>query len=100
MHEVALDELAPILQSRGDGVAAGAVDLVVIVVEARDVCTSEVTNLASGATDAAANVEDLEVGLDAYVGGEEVLVAGDGLLEGLAWVEAAKVEGGSPGVLY
>lgn len=99
VHKVTLNKFTPVLQACGDGVAAGAVDLVVVVVEASDVGAREVANLARGAANATANVEDLEMRLDGHVGGKEVLMPGDGLLEGLAWVEAAEVEGGSPGVL-
>lgn len=98
-HEVALDKVGLGVQPGGDGVALGAADLVVVVIEACDMGAREVANLAGGAADAAANVEDAVGGLDVQVGSEIVLVAGDGLLEGLPGSESAEMEGGSPGIL-
>jgi hypothetical protein len=92
VHEIALDEIRPLIQPGTDSVAFGTSDLVVVIVEAGDMGASEVTNLAGGSADAAANVEDAVVLLDAHVGGEVVFVAGDSLVEGLARVEPAKVE--------
>lgn len=68
-HEVALDKVALGVEAGGDGIAFSAADLVVVVVEARDVGASEVANLAGGAADTAANVENAVGGLDAHVGG-------------------------------
>ena len=59
----------------------------------------EVADFAGRAADTAANVEDLEVRLDANVSGQVMFVAGNGLMERLAGMEPAEVEGCSPGVL-
>lgn len=77
----------------------GALDLVVVVVEAGDVGAGELGDLAGRAANAAADVEDLHALLDAHAVGEVVLVTGNGLVEGLADGEAAEVEGLAPAVL-
>ena len=59
----------------------------------------ELGNLAGGAADTAADVEDLHALLDTHAVGEVVLVAGNGLVERLARGEAAEVEGLAPAIL-
>lgn len=55
--------------------------------------------LAGRTADTAAHVKDLHTLLDADTVGEVVLMAGNGLVEGLAVGEAAEVEGLAPTVL-
>ena len=99
VHEVTLDKVRAVLESKSVGIATGTRDLVVVVVEAGDVGSGEVTDLAGGTTDTTADIEDLERGLDTHVGGQVVLMTGHGLLEGLTRAESAEVERGAPGVL-
>lgn len=99
LHEVALDEVELLGQTLLGSVGGGAVDLVVVVVEASDVGARELGNLTRRATDTAANVQDPHALLDVHRVGEVVLVAGNGLVEGLAVGEATEVEGLAPAVL-
>lgn len=100
IHEIALDEIRALVKPRRDGIASGTGDLVIVVVETGDMGTGEMTNLTSGSTDSTANIEDAVVRLDTHVGGKEVFVAGDSLVERLARVESAKVKRCSPSVLF
>ncbi len=77
----------------------GALNLVVVVVQAGDVSASELGNLAGRAADSAANIENLHALGDVDAVGKVVLVAGDSLVEGLAVGETAEVEGLAPAVL-
>ncbi len=98
-HEVTLDELELVRETLLGGVPRGAVDLVVVVVEAGDVRVGELGNLPRGAADTAADVENLHVLLDADLHGQVVLVARDSLVEGLADRVAAEVEALAPAIL-
>lgn len=70
----------------------GTLDLVIIVVEASDVASGELSDLAGRSADTAANIENLHSLLDANAVGQIVLVASDSLVERLALGEAAEVE--------
>lgn len=98
-HEVALDKGQLLGEALLGSVVGSTLDLVVVVVQAGDVGTSELGNLTSRATDTAADIENAHVLLDADLVGEVVLVAGNGLVEGLAEGVAAEVEGLAPTVL-
>ena len=76
-----------------------AVDLVVVVVQTSDVGTGELGNLTGRATNTASNVENLHSLLDTHGVGEVVLMASNGLVEGLTVGETAEVEGLTPTVL-
>lgn len=80
-------------------VVGGTINLVVIVVQAGDVGTGELGDLAGRTADTAADIEDLHSLLDANAVGKIVLVTGDGLLERLAMGKAAEMERLSPSVL-
>ena len=99
LHKVALDEAQLVAQTLALGVAGGALDLVVVVVQTDDVGVSELDDLARGATDTTADIQDPHAGLDVDLVGEVVLMAGNGLVEGLALGEAAEMERGAPAVL-
>ena len=99
LHEVALDELELTRETVANSVVGGAVDLVVVVVEAGDVSISELGDFARRATDTATNIENLHALLDADLGSEIVLVTGNSLVERLAGGEAAEVEGLAPTIL-
>ena len=99
LHEVALDEGHLVGETLLLGVVGGAVDLVVVVVETGDVGTGELDDLTGRSADTAADVQNLHALGDTSLHGEVVLVAGDGLVEGLAVGEATEVEGGAPAVL-
>lgn len=98
-HKVTLDELELARQTFLDRVPGGTGNLVVVVIEARDVGISELGNLPSGSTDTAANVQNLHARLDADLRRQEVLMARNGLVEGLAGRIPAEVEALAPAVL-
>lgn len=98
LHKVTLLESEFVGETLAFGVAGGALDLVVVVVEADDVDAGKFDNLASGTADTAADIEHFHAFLEAHGVSEVVLVTGDGLTEGFAVCEAAEVEGGSPSV--
>ena len=77
----------------------GAFDLVLIDVQPGDVAAGELDHLAGGASHTAADVEDLHVGLDIYVVGQEMLVASYGTRECLAVRESTEVKALAPTVL-
>lgn len=98
-HEVTLDVGQLVGQLLFVGVVYRAINLVVVVVQAGDVCTSKLRDLAGGSTDTAADVQHILALLDADLVCQVVLVAGNGLVEGLAHGEAAEVEGLAPSEL-
>ena len=75
-----------------------SLDLVVIVVQPDDVYASELCNLPRRPTNATANVEDSHPVAETHHVCKVVLMAGNGLVEGLAIGEAAEMEGGRPAV--
>lgn len=98
-HEVALDKLELVRETLLGGVPRGAVDLVVVVVEAGDMRVGELGNLPGGAANTAADVKNLHALLDADLHGQVVLVARNGLVERLADRVAAEVEALAPAIL-
>lgn len=76
-----------------------ALDLVIVVVQAGDVCAGELGDLSCWSTNTATNIENLHSVLDADLVGEVVLMASDSLEEWLVGGEAAEVEGLAPTVL-
>lgn len=96
VHKVALDELDLVRKTRLGRVLARATNLELVVVASNDVDVRKPSDLTSGTTNTASDVEDSHLGLELHRVGEVVLVAGDGLVEGLALVVASKVERRSP----
>jgi hypothetical protein len=96
-HEVTLDKVELVRKALLCSVVGGSLDLVVVVVETSDVCARELDNLSGRATNTTTNIKDLHVVLEVHDVGEVVLVAGNGLFEGLA--ETAEVERLTPAVL-
>lgn len=76
----------------------GALNLVVIVVQAGNVSAGKLGNLTSGTANTTTDIKDLHVFSDANAVGEVMLVAGNGLIERLAGREAAKVERLAPSI--
>lgn len=91
-HEVTLDELQLIGKTLLLRISCGTLNLVVIVVQASNVCAGELCDFSSGTTNTTANVEDFVSILDTNLRGEVVFVAGNGLVEALTVCEAAEVE--------
>lgn len=99
LHEVALDEAQLVREALPGSVARRALDLVVIVVQANHVHASELDHLAGRSTHTAAHIQDPHVLLQAHLERQVVLMAGNGLLEGLSVREAAEMERAAPSVL-
>ncbi len=99
LHKVTLDKVELLGQTLLGSVVGGAVNLVIIVVQAGDMAAGELGNLAGRAADTAANIEHSHTLLDANAVGEVVLVTGNGLVEWLAGRKAAEVERLAPAVL-
>lgn len=76
----------------------GPIDLVIVVVQPRDVDAGEFGDFPGGPADAAADVEDFHAVAQGHHVCEVVLVAGDGLVEAFAVGKAAEVEGAAPAV--
>lgn len=74
-------------------------NLVVVVVKTSDVGASELGDLASGTTNTATDIENLHALLDANLVSKVVLMAGNGLVKGLALGESAEVERLAPAIL-
>lgn len=78
---------------------SGTINLIIVVVEAGNVGSSELGDLARGATDTAADIKNLHAFLDAHAQRKVVFVASDGLVERLAGGKAAEMERLAPAVL-
>ena len=91
-HEITLDVCQLVGQSLFLSISCSTVNLVVIVVQPGDVCTSKFGNLSCGSTHTTSNIEDFITVFDADFGGEVVFVAGNGLIEGFTVCETAEVE--------
>lgn len=74
-------------------------NLVVVVVKTSDVGASELGDLASGTTNTATDVENLHALLNSDLVSKVVLMAGNGLVKGLALGESAEVERLAPAIL-
>lgn len=77
---------------------SGALDLIVVVVQACDMGPRELGNLSGWSTDTATDVENLHTVRDADTVGEVVLVPGGGLVEALADGIPAEVKGLAPAI--
>ena len=98
-HEVAFCELELVRQALLRRVRCGTLNLVVVVVESDHVNTREFDNFTGRSSHTAAHVQDTHVVLEVHLVGQVVLVAGNGLVEGLAECITAKVETLAPTVL-
>jgi hypothetical protein len=98
-HEVTLGELELVRETLLLGVMCGTLDLIVVVVQANDVDARELDNLTRGSSDTASDVEHTHVVLKTHLVCKVVLVASNGLVEGLAIGIAAEVEALAPTVL-
>ena len=78
---------------------SGALDLVVVVVQAGDVGTGELGDLSRRPTNTAANIEHFHALREADAVRKVMLVSGRGLVEALANGVTAEVEGLAPAVL-
>lgn len=97
-HEIALDEGKLICQALFLGVVGSPLDLVVVVVETRDVSTGELGDLACRPANAAADIQHFHALLDADLVGKIMLVSGNGLIEAFSERVAAKMERLAPTV--
>lgn len=80
-------------------VVCGALNLVIVVVQADDIGARELDDFSCRATDTTANIQNPHVLLQTHDVGQVVLMTGDGLFERLAVRESAEVERGTPAVL-
>lgn len=80
-------------------VVCRTVDLVVVVVQSNDVDTGEPSDLPSGTTNTTADVENSHAISKAHHVCQVMLMAGDSLVEGFAFVEATEVERLAPAIL-
>jgi hypothetical protein len=78
---------------------SSALNLIVVVVQASDVSTGELSNLSGRAANTTSNIKDLVSIFDANLSSKVVFVAGDGLVETLAICETAEVKGLAPAIL-
>lgn len=99
LHKVTLAVCELFLETSLLGHAARTADLELVVVDTDDLHVRETRDLARRAADTAADVEHAHAGTQVHARGEVVLVAGGGLVEALALVEAAEVEGLAPAEL-
>ena len=99
LHEVADGERHAVREARLRGELACAADLELVVVQADNLHVRELRDLARGAANAAADVENTHAGLEVHLRGEVVLVPRERLVEALALVVAREVEGRAPAVL-
>jgi hypothetical protein len=76
----------------------GSLNLVVVVVQASNMSTGELGDLTGGTTHTATDIKNLHSLLDTNLVGKVVLMAGNGLVEGLTLGKSAEVEGLAPSV--
>lgn len=88
-----------ISQSTKFRVVRCTVDLVVVVVQSNNVDTGESSDLPSGTTNTTADIENGHAVPETHHMCQVVLMAGDSLVKGLAFVEAAEVERLAPTIL-
>jgi hypothetical protein len=77
LHKVALLEIDQMAQPSLFGVLSSPGDLEIVVVQPGDPGVGKVGDLTGGATDTAADVEDLHTGLDTDLGGEVVFMTSE-----------------------
>lgn len=79
-------------------VVCGTLDLVIVVVQAGDVSTGELGNLASRSAHTTTDIQHFHALLDADLVGEVMFVTGDSLVKALADRVSAEVEGLAPAI--
>lgn len=97
-HKIALYKGQLIRHSLLGSVVCSALDLVVVVVQASDMRTSEFGNLPRRSSNTASDIQDSVSLLDANLCSQVVLVARNGLEERFTVRESAEVERLSPAV--
>jgi hypothetical protein len=98
-HEVTFHKFQLVCKAFLLGISGSTLNLVVIVVQTGDVCTSELCDFSRWPTNTTANIEDFVSVLDTNLRGEVVFVTGNGLVERFPVCETAEVEGLAPTVL-
>jgi hypothetical protein len=98
-HEITLDKLQLVGHALLCGVSGCALDLVVVVVQAGDMCARELCDFSGWSTDTTSNIQDFVSILDTDLCGEVVFVAGNGLVEVFSICVTAEVERLAPSVL-
>lgn len=91
-HKVSFDKVHLFRQTLLGGIVSGTVNLVVVIVEARNLSTGELCDFSSRAADATANIENLHAFLDVHAVGKVVLVASYGLAKRFTSREATKMK--------
>jgi hypothetical protein len=97
-HEVTFRETQLIRQPFLVCIPRGPIDLIIVVVQPRDVNAGELGDFACRPADAAADVEDFHAFAQGHHVCEVVLVAGNGLVEAFTIGKTAEVEGATPAV--
>ncbi len=97
-HEVTFRETQLIRQPFLVCIPRGPIDLVIVVVQPRDVDAGELGDFTCGPADAAADIEDFHAFAQGHHVCEVVLVAGNGLVEAFTIGKTAEVEGAAPAV--
>jgi hypothetical protein len=80
------------------GISCSTLNLIVVVVEASDVCASELCDLSSWSSNTASNIENSVSILDTNLRGKIVFVTSNGLVERFTVGETAEMEGLAPAV--
>jgi len=81
------------------GIPCSTLNLVVIVVQAGDVCACELCDFPGWPSNATANIENIVSIFDTNLRGEVVFVTRNGLVERFTVGETAEVEGLTPAIL-
>jgi len=98
-HEVTLDKFQLICKTFLLSISSSTLNLVVIVVQTGDVCTSKLCNLSRWSTNTTANIKNLVSVLDTNLRGEIMFMTGNGLVERFTVCETTEVEGLAPAIL-
>lgn len=98
-HEITLHERQLVRHTLLRAVVRGTLDLIIVVVKARNVAASEFSNFAGRAADTATNVQHLHAVLDADLVCKVMFMSGNGLVKVLANRVSAEVERLAPPVL-
>jgi len=99
LHKVALGRRPFLSDTLLLRIPQRALDLVVVVVQSHNVCTCELDHFSAWSTDAAADIKDTRIFLNAHLQGEVVFVTCNSLAEGLSVGKPTEVEGCSPPIL-
>jgi len=99
LHEVTLDELDLILETKLLGVLGRTTDLERVVVQTDNVDVGKPGDLACWTADTTADVQNTHAGLETHLCGKVVLVTSERSSEGFALIESGEVERLGPGEL-